>query len=160
MEKTRPNPLPIVMIFAIAAAAVYMVISQHAQSAHQGEMYSALAVYDLIEYSVTNPGGDKACLKLEVSSCQNAKGSNGKISPQVKIACLVKGTPENGLWAVAIIGLYWGEQAPIYVTGHAENTAFLQKERLRDGCVTGDISILNQWFGPGAPRPPAMPMTP
>lgn len=162
-KSTRRHSIAWPMIlFLLAVGVSLMVISQHAQTSHQGEKYSALDVYRLIDQTVAGGNGSNGgpCIKLEVSSCPLAVNSRGQQSPQAKVACLMKGTPENGLWAVAIVGLWWGEDFPVYVTGHAVNTAALKRERERDKCVTGDLTWLSKWFGPNASNPPAMPMNP
>lgn len=163
----RPNVFPLILLLlAVAAFATIrvtqMVISKHAMTAHQGEMYSALDVYGLIDRTVAsgNNNGGGPCIKLEISSCMEAVNIRGEPSPQAKVACLIRGTPENGLWAVGIVGLWWGEDFPVYATGHVEHTAALEHERKRDKCVTGDLTWLSKWFGPNASNPPAMPMNP
>ncbi len=162
METTRrrSNALPLILL-ALAGIA-FMVISQHALTSHQGERYTALDVYRMIDQTVAGNGngGGGPCIKLEISSCPLAVNSRGQSSPQAKVACLMRGTPENGLWAVAIVGLWWGTDFPVYVTGHAENTAALIRERERDHCTTGDLTWLSKWFGPNASNPPAMPTNP
>lgn len=157
-SRRRPSAFPLILLL-LAVGVSLMVISQHAQTSHQGERYSALDVYRMIDQTVAGNGngGGGPCIKLELSSCPLAVNSRGQSSPQAKVACLMRGTPENGLWAVAIVGLWWGEDYPIYVTGHAENTAALIRERERDQCTTGDITLLARWFGPNASNPPAMP---
>lgn len=148
--RTSAGRLVSVAALLLLFVATAIVVSQHAKTAHKGELYSAQGVKELLVEHASS-GGQGACIRVEMASCPNALNSRGEPSPQMKIGCLIRGSVNDGLWAVGIVGIRYGLDNPVYVTGHVESTSAWRRECRRDQCGVGDITFLYRWFGPQGP---------
>ena len=139
MSKTF-TPIPIVLILCAILAAAYFAncqISQHAKTAHVGQLTEAEKAYHSL-VSVANQ--NKTCEVLKVRICLFATNHDktsshfGELSPQARVYC---GSPAFGF-----MGVFGLANGTIFITGYAVSNARFDFYCDRDLCTPGDFMYL------------------
>ena len=135
--------IPVLLLLALAAVAVaFCSVTEHAKTAHAGQLISSMDALSVIELASTNP---KACKTLIIANClfatihDKTSPHYGAMSPQARVYC---GNENSGV--MAVFGLKSPEN-PVYITGYVISKARFQQYASRDACVIMDLTYL-QWL--------------
>jgi hypothetical protein len=115
------------ILIVICLAVAWMVITNHAQTAHLTETWSSMRVLERFQKQ-----GGRDCDRLEVAACVRQNQRNGLT---IRGYCEYRGSGLVGIWG-------WSRDQGVYVTGYQEAYAMWQQTCVRDGCVEADVSLL------------------
>jgi hypothetical protein len=126
---TASRKLISIMIIVICLAVAWMVVTNHAITGHTNQVWSSMRVLERFQ-----KGGGKDCAKLEIAACTLQSGQSGMT---IRAYCqLENGQGLMGIWGLAAEG--------IYVTGYALDYGRWLQVCARDGCLEGDITLLQR----------------
>lgn len=134
LAKTRSfTTLFLLMVLIVLACGLAM----HARTAHNGETWSSMKVYDTIR------SGRDNCQPFLVALCPyainhaQASQSFGRLSPQARVYCGL--TSDSGI--MGVFGL--GKDQPVYITGYAIRQVRFLRILRRDNCLFVDTNHLD-----------------